>query len=157
MLGLITYFVGFFLYLFQPLNIDVPRESLTNGTGRFSTGVLVTATLPVSVYGFNDISGGCGGFLVIPVESLGHYYHGITWWPPHELTQIGVVATEEETEVTIILPKSSGILSVSSELSVFKFLMFFTFLFHLNGCHHISSAICPCKLLEHSNYSAYYG
>ena len=64
------------------------------------------------------MSGGCGGFLVIPVESLGRYYHGITWWPPHELTQIGVVATEEETEVTIILPKSSGILSVSSGYSI---------------------------------------
>ena len=89
--------------------------SFLSGTGsQFGfSGISVSSTSDVSVFGISSSANSCGGFMVIPVDNLGTDYYAVTYQPGrasgNKYPQIGIVATEAETNVQIILPSTGNI------------------------------------------------
>ena len=88
--------------------ISLPNNAVTLGSDQIGRlGINVTAQSPVSVYGLNQQQFTTDGFLALPVEVLGREYlvmaHG-----GGNLTQFAVVATEDNTEVTITPSNTVG-------------------------------------------------
>lgn len=76
-------------------------------TGRGENAILVTSQQPISIHAINRAGTSCGGFLVLPVNSLGQYYYVATWFPPTEFTQMAVAAVNDDTTVQITFPQDS--------------------------------------------------
>ena len=99
--------------------IDVPYNTMLNTSGEvtmgwqdriFQKGVHLTADQPVAVYGFNVQMDATDAYLGLPVDALGTEYMAMS----HHNTmsygsEVAVVATENNTSVTMTLPQSDGI------------------------------------------------
>ena len=90
-------------------SVTLPNNLVLSGTAKGDTGLHIVATADISVYGLSRHSSSCGGYLTFPIESLGTHYFTVSWWPPSTNTQIGVVATEDDTAVSITFPVNRGI------------------------------------------------
>ena len=51
----------------------------------------------------------CGGFSVIPMHALDRFYHVVTWLEPSVQAEMGVLAVEDNTVVTVTLPRSNNV------------------------------------------------
>ncbi len=93
--------------------VAVSNELRMVGTSRASRGVLISATGDINVALHHREASNCGGTLLYPVDALGTEYSAMTWWPfntnDKENSQIGIVATQDNTEVRISFPTSRGI------------------------------------------------
>ncbi len=88
------------------VNIVLPSIQVTDSDVVTAKGIRVTSQLPVSVYGLNKRHSSSDAFLGLPVNALGmdHYvltYSNMSFAPS---TELGVVAAENNTTVTIIPP-----------------------------------------------------
>lgn len=81
-----------------PLNYQVSQED-----GVQNLGIHVSATTDVAVYGVNQGMGTSGAYLGLPTDSLGQRYRVLGY---SGSTQLTVVATSDDTDVTVT-PKSS--------------------------------------------------
>ena len=89
----------------------VPPGLRAIGTGRSTSGVMITSSSEVAVHGFSNGDSTCGGFLAIPVEKLGYEYYTISRWLDgfEDRSVVGVVATENNTTVVIQLSRFGSI------------------------------------------------
>ena len=79
-------------------------------SGVNNTGILVFSPgFMISVFARNGAEGSCGGFVALPQQSLGRFYYVMTYGPPTESTQFGIVAVSEGTAVQIRLPDVDGL------------------------------------------------
>ena len=111
-------------YIIGPNQVALYRPpSFLSGTGsQFGfSGISVSSTSDVSVFGISSSSNTCGGFMVIPVDNLGTDYYAVTYQPDRALgskyPQIGIVATEADTIVQITLPLTGNILVTYSDIT----------------------------------------
>ena len=80
------------------------------GTGIFNQAIeLIVTNGQIVVYGMNKAPGTCDGFMGIPTDYLGTTYYAVAHFPAARSTQIGIVAQEASTEVTVVLPRRSGL------------------------------------------------
>ena len=72
---------------------------------RYVTGVRLTATSEVVVYGLNKGNGTTDAFIALPTSMLGTDYYAVTY-NPHAIYRslIGIVATQNTTTVNISIP-----------------------------------------------------
>ncbi len=72
------------------------------------SGVSVSSTADVAVFGISSSPTTCGGFMVLPVDTLGTEYYTVTSEPEipsgNRFPEIGVVGTAENTDVQVRLP-----------------------------------------------------
>ena len=111
-------------YIIGPNQVALYRPpSFLSGTGsQFGfSGISVSSTSDVSVFGISSSSNTCGGFMVIPVDSLGTDYYAVTYQTDRALgskyPQIGIVATEADTTVQITLPSTGNILITYNDIT----------------------------------------
>ena len=92
------------------MRYTVPSSLQVQGTGISTTGLFLRATDQVVVHGLNRDSSTCGGFMLIPLESLGYNYYTMSWSSPTRPGQLAIVATADgPTTVTVTLPRASSV------------------------------------------------
>ena len=57
-----------------------------------------------ALYGLNNVDGSCDGFIIYPTAALGSDYMAMTYYPPSLQSQVGIVATDDDTTVIVVLP-----------------------------------------------------
>ncbi len=81
-----------------------------SGIERTRKGILLESTGGgFQAYGLSAEPQSCEAFLALPVSSLGTEYHAVAYWPPSQETEIVVVATEDDTEVTLTFMNRRGV------------------------------------------------
>ncbi|XP_013396611.1 uncharacterized protein LOC106163541 [Lingula anatina] len=93
--------------------ITIPSSMRMEGSRIENKAILVEATDDVIVYGINREPFSNDGFLALPVSALGRDYYVTTYSPPTIMAEIGVVAVEDSTTLTISLPTHTDGLSVA--------------------------------------------
>ncbi len=101
-------------------SVTFPGSLQMSGSGISAKGIMVTASDDIVVYGLNRGQTSCGGFLAYPINALGYDYYTISWWPPSTKTQLGIVASEDNTIVTVTLPSNRGGLLVNFNGQVYN-------------------------------------
>ena len=93
--------------------IMIPNTLTNEGTQKSRKGILIEASSDIALFSFSIEDSSCGGALIIPVDALGTDYVAISWYPSVQaskrFSQLGVVATIQNTFVTFTLPKNSGV------------------------------------------------
>lgn len=90
--------------------IELPQLlKSSNITKVENKGIYLKASVPVSVFGYNEEAGNKEGFYVIPAHSLSTEYMATTYTPMRG-SLIGIVGTEDNTKLNILL-KMTGSLS----------------------------------------------
>ena len=92
--------------------VNLPGVLRVNGSNLESKGIQIVSTNDVSIYALNRQPGSCDGFLALPVNVLGMEYFVVTQWPPTERSQIAIVAVNDNTEVTVELPRTRTIIVI---------------------------------------------
>lgn len=92
----------------------VPTDFLLEGTTAISdTALALSSTDDIVVFVVNKDRSACGGYMAIPTDVLGFNYYTISWTPESQSgsrnSQIAIIATEDDTDVTITLPTSSTV------------------------------------------------
>lgn len=94
--------------------IEIPPSLMASGMYIERKGIAIKSSgglLSVSI--LNQQSDGCGAFKVIPYDSLGYNYYTLSVWPVNPensmSNQIGILATEDGSNVSVTLPSSAGI------------------------------------------------
>jgi hypothetical protein len=95
--------------------LTLPSNLRNQGTGLFDTGIRLTATADVVVFGFNRDASSCGGYTALPIDALGTEYFVLTrsyatsgiFHPL--LAEAVVVATEPNTRVHVEFLVKRGI------------------------------------------------
>ena len=78
----------------------ISNQVVEKGIRVFSTDII-----SVSALNFGSTVGGrCSGYLAIPAVNLGTYYVAMTWSPAGRRALLAIMATEDDTTVTITLP-----------------------------------------------------
>lgn len=85
--------------------IYLPKEIRGYGVEKSNKGVWIQSTDEVTVYGVNKESKSTDSYLALPVDTLGWEYFALTYVQDAEVL---VVATENDTRVSITLPKKAG-------------------------------------------------
>ena len=96
----------------QTRTVKIPKWLQASGVAVEGKGIYVSASEDVVVLGFSKHSGSCGGFKVMPEEALGYNYYAMAWWPDigeKNFGEIGIVATEDQTQVRITILRSKGV------------------------------------------------
>lgn len=91
--------------------ITLPSSLMLDGSAIGDTGIYISATGDITVFGLNSQTAGCGGFKVLPKDALGYNHYAIAHWPDELVRRrgvIGIVATEDSTEIKVILDPSRG-------------------------------------------------
>lgn len=73
------------------------------GTELSNKGIYVQSDNEITVYAVNKASATTDAFVVFPIDTLGDEYYVITW---NERSQFMIIATEDNTEVTITVGRS---------------------------------------------------
>lgn len=96
--------------------VELPSTLQTTGTASGDNGVLIRASGDIIVQAMNSEDtnpASCGGFQVMPVDALGQDYFVLSLWPEFEgefeYSQFAIVATEDDTEITIRFPFGRGV------------------------------------------------
>lgn len=79
------------------------------------------ANSEVVVYGVNKELFSNDGFLVYPETSLGTVYYTVSWSPSTLDTEFAVVATQDNTVVSLLYAVSSELLSFARPGAVYLF------------------------------------
>ena len=103
--------IGSSSYIIAPLSsikITLPAASLKDtGSKRGTRGFRLATNQEVTVHGVTSQAvGACGGFMAIPMGRLGYEYVVVSYWSQADgftVTEMGIVATEANTEVVIEL------------------------------------------------------
>jgi len=94
----------------RSLVVDVPSEVELSGTEIARKTVLVTTSgdEAVGVYAMNSAErGSCDGFVALPVASLGVDHFALCYFPPDHQSQIGIVAVQDSTTVSVTLRRQT--------------------------------------------------
>ena len=87
---------------------------MVSGNTINSNAIEITATNgDIVVYGMNKASQSCDSFMAIPTTYLGTSYFAVAHFPATKKTQIGIVASEDATTVTVTLPRRSGLSTIT--------------------------------------------
>lgn len=93
--------------------VELPVEIAATDSGIHDTGVYVTASDDILLYGLNIDEGSCGGFQIMPKDAIGFNYYVMSSLPVIPQTdgysELVVVATEDDTEVTLLIPSGVSI------------------------------------------------
>ena len=87
-------------------SVAVPGQVELRGTEMSRKSVLVTTSSDeaVSVYAMSSAKrGSCDGFVALPVSSLGVDHFALCFFPPDHQSEIGIVAVQDSTTVTVTL------------------------------------------------------
>jgi hypothetical protein len=85
-------------------SVAIPSSyHITAADGTQNDGIHLTSTTDVAVYGVNQQSGTSGGFVGLPVDSLGQRYRALAYTGLGSETpsQLTIVSTADDTTVTI--------------------------------------------------------
>ena len=78
--------------------VAIPNRFRVLGTGPSSQAIRIQASSPISVLAVNQGQNSCGGYTVLPVNSLKSEYYSLQYWPElvgyKRYSQIAVVAIE---------------------------------------------------------------
>ena len=77
------------------------------------TGILITASDEVVIYGINKEQYSNDGFVGLPVDVLSDEYYAITWSPPNRQCEMMVVGVEDATSVSVTIGQYIGSAYVS--------------------------------------------
>ena len=76
-----------------------------------NNGVRAVANQNYGLFGMSRGNlGSCDGFVGIPIDQLGTEYYTLCHWPPNYNTEIGIVATQDNTNVQMTIPLSQGLI-----------------------------------------------
>lgn len=89
----------------QPGFDSLSGDTRLRGSTLENKGILVTAAEDISLFGVNKEAFSVDGFLVLPIEALGVEYYAVAYYPEDYSTQLGVVAVEDNTDVSVALPR----------------------------------------------------
>ncbi|RFC31462.1 MAG: hypothetical protein DID91_2727704186 [Candidatus Nitrotoga sp. MKT] len=93
-------------------SVTIPSSAqVTTSDSIGNLGIHVAAAAEVTVYGLNRISATTDAFLGLPTDILGTEYINLGYKNTNVVnaTQFGIVATQDNTTVTITLPVTTGI------------------------------------------------
>ncbi|ELT95026.1 hypothetical protein CAPTEDRAFT_228880 [Capitella teleta] len=104
----------------EAARVTLPKDLRMKGTDIFHSGIRVTASSDIVVYGFNRDNGACGGYTAIPTDALGTEYFVLAYYPQSGiyyplLSEAAIVATEPNTRVHIELLRNRGITVLYNE------------------------------------------
>ena len=96
-----------------------PPNFLTGVDSQFGfSGISVSSTSDISVFGINSSPNTCGGFMVFPLSSLGTEYYAVTYEANRQVgnkyPEIGIVAPADSTNVQITFPSGRNLRVVYS-------------------------------------------
>ena len=94
--------------------LTIPISLFASGSQKELKGIRIRSfNGDISVSILNRQDDGCGAYKILPYPALGFNYYTLSVWPPTPPitvnNQIGIVATEDNSAVTITVPPGSGI------------------------------------------------
>lgn len=106
---------------FQTLTVrnkEVKKVNFNHSIGGVGTeisnkGIYVQSDNEITLYAVNKASATTDAFVVFPVDTLGDEYYVITW---NERSQFMIIATEDNTEVTITVGRSGTSIIFSGQV-----------------------------------------
>ena len=91
----------------QATVVELPPEIRLDSNSIMEKGISVVSTDIISVSALNfgsAVGGRCSGYLAIPAVNMGTDYVAMTWESSGKKTLLAIMATEDDTTVTITLP-----------------------------------------------------
>ena len=90
------------------LIIDVSKaEELIGDELTYKSIEVASSREPISLFAMSSAIGSCDGFLALPVVAVGREYLTVSYYPPAQNSEIGLVAVEDGTIVTVSLRRTA--------------------------------------------------
>ena len=96
------------------ISVPIPNDLLADqSTGVGDLGLRISSSTDVVINVVNSDTDTCGSMKIFPIDAFGDDYYVLSYWPEQSgrkrFSQFGIVAVEDDTEVTVSVPAGRGI------------------------------------------------